>query len=169
MGPSQPPQNPKKSNFLNFYHNQSSIPFHIVQMSNGQLRLSLYFFTFLKIFCPKWAFFGFFLGWPYLKKGLIFFKALLPMGWVFVAFAFSFFLPFLSNDFLGPRWWDLWVFWRVVKKWASWGPFFGGKWPLWGQVCSVTKDGRKSEFFKTVFVFFLGATVWSQFKKGHRT
>ena len=27
------------------------------------------------------------------------------------------------------------------------------------------KDARKSQFFKTVFIFFLGGIVWSQLKK----
>ena len=75
LGPSQPPQNPKKSNFLNFYHNQSSIPFHIVQMSNVPWVSSLIFFYDFKNLLPEMGLFWVFFGMALSQKGLDIFQS----------------------------------------------------------------------------------------------
>ena len=137
MGPSQPPQNPKKSNFLNFYHNQSSIPFHIVQMSKGRGAYPFIFFYVFKNLLPEMGLFWVFFGMALSQKGLDIFQSPFAHGVGICCLCIFLFLAFSLKWCFNPKMVSFWVFWKVDFKWPSWVPFLGGKWPLWGQVCSV--------------------------------
>ena len=136
LGPSQLPKNPPNAIFYTFIRISFLFPFILYSSQHFIGVILLIFFDVFKNLAPKWPFFWDFYSWPYLKNPLLFFKALLPMQGTFVVIHFHFSCFFSQMMFLSQNG-HFFVYFKVDLKWPSWVPFFGGKWPLWGQVCSV--------------------------------